>query len=42
MEGVSAQGVRTGNWLTLRQAQALLSAPDVETAKGVCGIRRLT
>ena len=46
-----AQGVRTGNWLTLRQAQALLSAPDIETVKGLrdrailavllgCGLRR--
>ena len=35
IKGVRAQGVRTGNWLTLRQAQALLSAPDIETAKGL-------
>jgi integrase len=35
IKGVRAQGVRTGNWLTLRQAQALLSAPDIDTAKGL-------
>jgi integrase len=51
IKGVRAQGIRTGNWLTLRQAQALLSAPDIETAKGLrdrailavllgCGLRR--
>ena len=51
IKGVRAQGVRTGNWLTLKQAQALLSAPDIETAKGLrdraiiavllgCGLRR--
>lgn len=44
-------GIRAGNWLSLRQAQALLSAPDVATVKGLrdraiiavllgCGLRR--
>ncbi len=44
-------GVRVGNWLSLRQAQALLNAPDVTTKKGLrdramlavllgCGLRR--
>jgi integrase len=44
-------GVRVGNWLSLRQAQALLSAPDATTTKGLrdrailavllgCGLRR--
>jgi site-specific recombinase XerD len=44
-------GVRTGNWLSLRQAQALLNAPDIATMKGLrdraiiavllgCGLRR--
>src|SRR5712692_3261757 len=28
-------GVRVGNWLSLRQAQALLSAPDIATLKGL-------
>jgi len=28
-------GVRVGNWLTLRQAQALLSAPDITTVRGL-------
>src|SRR5580692_2942249 len=51
IKGVRAQGIRTGNWLSLHQAQALLSAPDIETAKGLrdrailavllgCGLRR--
>src|SRR5260221_2675042 len=44
-------GIRVGNWLTLRQAQALLGAPDIATMKGLrdrailavllgCGLRR--
>ena len=44
-------GIRVGNWLSLRQAQALLSAPDTTTTKGLrdrailavlpgCGLRR--
>src|SRR5260221_1944322 len=44
-------GVRAGNWLSLRQAQALLSAPDTSTTRGLrdraiiavllgCGLRR--
>jgi len=44
-------GVRSGNWLSARQAQALLNAPDVATLRGVrdraiiavllgCGLRR--
>src|SRR5229473_1775134 len=44
-------GIRVGNWLTLRQAQALLSTPDTTTMKGLrdrailavllgCGLRR--
>ena len=44
-------GVRTGNWLTLQQAQHLLAEPDPETTKGLrdrvllgllvgCGLRR--
>ena len=51
IKGVRAQGIRTGNWLSLQQAQALLSAPDIETAQGRrdrailavllgCGLRR--
>src|SRR5580693_577834 len=28
-------GVRTGNWLSLEQAQALLNAPDITTTKGL-------
>ncbi len=37
VKGVKSQGVRVGNWLSLRQAQALLSAPDVRAAKGLRG-----
>jgi len=44
-------GIRVGNWLTLQQAQALLSAPDTTTVKRLrdrailavllgCGLRR--
>src|SRR6185312_5792313 len=44
-------GIRTGNWLSARQAQTLLNAPDVCTLRGVrdraiiavllgCGLRR--
>src|SRR6202521_4163676 len=51
IKGVKSKGVRVGNWLSLRQAQALLSAPDMETVKGLrdrailavllgCGLRR--
>jgi integrase len=48
---VKIKGVRVGNWLTVRQAQALLNAPDATTNKGLrdrailavllgCGLRR--
>src|SRR5207253_5760208 len=44
-------GIRTGNWLSARQAQSLLNAPDVATLRGLrdrailavllgCGLRR--
>jgi integrase/recombinase XerD len=44
-------GIRSGNWLSLRQAQALLNAPDITTVRGLrdraifavllgCGLRR--
>ena len=44
-------GIRTGNWLSVRQAQSLLNAPDVSTLRGLrdrailavllgCGLRR--
>jgi site-specific recombinase XerD len=44
-------GIRVGNWLSVRQAQALLNAPDVDTVRGQrdrailavllgCGLRR--
>src|ERR1700735_2392180 len=51
IKGVRAHGIRVGNWLSLRQAQALLNALDVTTKKGLrdramfatllgCGLRR--
>src|SRR5215471_4412837 len=51
VKGVKATGVRVGNWLSLRQAQDLLSAPNIVTVKGLrdramlavllgCGLRR--
>src|SRR5271167_4889522 len=35
VKGAKSMGVRMGNWLSLRQAQALLNAPDVTTKKGL-------
>lgn len=35
VKGVKSQGVRAGNWLTLPQAQELISSPDVATFKGL-------
>lgn len=51
VKGVKANGVLVGNWLSLRQAQDLLSAPDIATLRGLrdravlavllgCGLRR--
>jgi integrase len=51
VKGVKTIGVRVGNWLSLRQAQDLLRAPDIATQKGRrdrailavllgCGLRR--
>jgi len=51
VKSAKTQGVRVGNWLSLRQAQALLSAPDTTTIRGLrdrailavllgCGLRR--
>jgi integrase len=51
VKGVASKGVRLGNWLTARQAQALLNTPDASTHKGLrdrailavllgCGLRR--
>src|SRR6202047_2089183 len=51
VKGAKSKGVRVGNWLSLRQAQALLNAPDASTKKGLrdramlavllgCGLRR--
>ena len=51
VKSAKTRGVRMGNWLSLQQAQALLSAPEVSTLKGLrdrailatllgCGLRR--
>src|ERR1019366_5805701 len=35
VKGAKSIGVRTGNWLSVQQAQRLLNAPDVSTKKGL-------
>jgi integrase len=51
VKSVKSVGIRVGNWLSPRQAQALLSAPDITTIAGLrdrailavllgCGLRR--
>ncbi len=51
VKSAKTQGIRTGNWLSQRQAQALLNAPDISTLRGLrdrailavllgCGLRR--
>src|SRR5580700_7261970 len=51
VKSAKTQGLRTGNWLSLRQAQSLLNAPDITTVRGLrdraiiavllgCGLRR--
>src|SRR5258708_9001526 len=51
VKSAKTTGIRVGNWLSQRQAQALLSAPDVATVRGLrarailavrlgCGLRR--
>src|SRR5580698_500428 len=51
VKSAKSVGIRTGNWLSVRQAQSLLNAPDVTTLKGLrdrailavllgCGLRR--
>lgn len=51
VEGAGSSGVRSGNWLTLDQAQELLNAPDISRIGGLrdrailavllgCGLRR--
>jgi site-specific recombinase XerD len=51
VKGVKREGIRTGNWLTVHQAEKLINAPDTETLKGKrdrallavligCGLRR--
>src|SRR6266404_5025424 len=51
VKSVKSTGIRVGNWLSQRQAQTLLGAPDVSTIRGLrdrailavlfgCGLRR--
>jgi len=51
VKSAKSVGIRVGNWLSLRQAQTLLSAPSIATVKGLrdrailavllgCGLRR--
>src|SRR5271168_2470990 len=51
VKSVKSTGIRVGNWLSQRQAQALLSAPDISNLRGLrdrailavllgCGLRR--
>src|SRR5712691_4471915 len=51
VKSAKSTGIRVGNWLSLRQAQALLSSPDITTLRGLrdrailavllgCGLRR--
>src|ERR1043166_4273554 len=51
VKSAKSVGIRTGNWLSARQAQALLNAPDITTLRGLrdrailavllgCGLRR--
>src|SRR5579864_5611729 len=51
VKSAKSVGVRTGNWLSVRQAQNLLNAPDITTLRGLrdrailavllgCGLRR--
>src|SRR5258708_10915709 len=35
VKSAQSQGIRVVNWLSLRQAQALLSAPDITTLRGL-------
>src|SRR5690349_3749891 len=35
IKGVASKGVRLGNWLSVKQAQSLLNAPDATTNKGL-------
>lgn len=51
VKGIKREGVRTGNWLTVHQAERLINSPDAATLKGKrdrallavligCGLRR--
>ena len=51
VKGIKREGIRTGNWLTVHQAEKFINAPDTDTLKGKrdralmavligCGLRR--
>jgi hypothetical protein len=42
IKAVRSRGVRLGNLLSMRQAQALLNTPDATTKKGACATARLS
>jgi hypothetical protein len=35
VKDAKTQGIRVGNWLSLRKAEDLLSAPDITTLRGL-------
>jgi hypothetical protein len=35
VKSAKTQGIRVGNWLSLRKAEDLLSAPDITTLRGL-------
>jgi hypothetical protein len=39
VKGAKSKGVRVGNWLSVRQAQTLLNAPDISTKRGCATAR---
>jgi site-specific recombinase XerD len=41
VKSAKSVGIRMGNWLSARQAQALLNAPDITTLKGLRDRNRL-
>jgi hypothetical protein len=40
VKSVKSTGIRVGNWLSQRQAQTLLNAPDISTVRGLMHDRR--
>jgi len=35
VKGITKKGVRTGNWLTFKEAERLINTPNIETTKGL-------